>query len=195
MFIAKPGLPVLMCALTGADLMKLDQDAAIKFFLSGGFMVTKCPREVLESPEVLAKFKELGLKKGDIQAAKQMADHCVINMLTDMANLLPEWVVEAILLHEVGHVVNGDLGKTVDPSQKVNGIYINAAAEIAADAYAVKRVGKKTFAKALVYVLETMGKFVATKNHKLPFNKEIYGKYMAQCLFDPIIRARFNALQ
>ena len=195
MFIAKPGLPVLICARTGSDVMRLGQETAIKFFAAGGFLVSKCPLDTLELPEVLAKFQELNLKKSDINAAKQLADYPVIGVLTDVVELLPKWVTDAMILHEVGHIVNGDLGKIVDVSQQVNGFYLNADAEIAADAYAAERVGKKTFAKALVCLLETIGKIVATNNGKVPFNEEIYQKYISESLLDPIVRRRFDALQ
>lgn len=194
MITAIPGVPYLISHFTLEEVKRLGKDAVKMFFLTGGFMVTNTPSHIYDHPEVIMKLNELGLKPFEIEVAKVTADVKIISVVDDINNRLPKWVNEAVLLHEVGHIVNGDLEKKHHAEKMHGNILIDIDAEIAADSYAASVVGKKQFVKALVVLFQTMSEMLATKFGKQPFDHNLYQRCITEYLLDPMIRQRFNAL-
>lgn len=113
---------------------------------AGGFFATPLTEEMLYNPD--AKFT--GEEKDYLK--DHLGGH-VIWMEEESPSIFPREELLAILLHEQGHIENGDLPH----DSGIRGVIVDNKKEIAADAYAAKRCGKKKMAKALRRAFYTIG--------------------------------------
>lgn len=104
--------------------------------LAGGFFCTQLPPGVLEDPRSEFSPEEQKALQGYV--GKE-----IIWMEESSLELFTKQQLMAILRHEEAHIINGDL-------EGVEGIVDDLDAELAADAYAAKTVGKKAMKFALM---------------------------------------------
>lgn len=192
MLIATPNRPLLEVHPL-KTFASFGKETAVKALITGGFFSIQYPENVVEKlpAEIASKMSASQVEFLDV-----MTGACVIQSVKELYDALPQQELDAILFHEEGHIVHGDLLRSSDPSiTKVEGIVINLEMELRADAYAASKVGKKTMAKALLHVLENSAEFLATKGGAVPRDQEVYTKFISTALMESGVRARFNALQ
>ena len=99
---------------------------------------------------VCAGFMACGFKLFD-----ELTPESTIFVCGEIADQLTKDQLIAIVLHEAGHVANGDVEKMADVKPGV--VVLNPSMELSADAYAAKYVGKENLAAALIRVCELTG--------------------------------------
>lgn len=110
----------------------------------------------------------------DIDGLDQSKDGTIISILSDIHEKLTPEQSNAIIYHELGHLVNGDLDKDTE-KLKVDGVdfILDEEIEIAADAFAMKYVTAAVLHDALLAV------FTAREEVAVAFVKSI-GKDLVQ---------------
>lgn len=142
---------------------------------TGGFFATKYNTRIL----AIAKDAGVTVPRFDEELTKVLHGSNAVVILKEVYDLLDQNAIEAVAAHEMGHIV---LGHTdiIDAAGGV-GVSNNLQFELEADAFAVRVVGKKRMARALVKVLEAASR--------------VAGFDAGAVLMSSGMRARFAALQ
>ena len=130
---------------------------------------------------------------GNSEALKELSEKPngpYIIVLAELAEKLPEAEQRALLLHEEGHIVHGDLDgvdhANLDP-KKIK-LVLNKEGELKADRYAADRVGAEVVSTALRHILmaqaELIGEMTSMSSEE----------YLGLALNDPLVKDRLEAL-
>ena len=176
-----------------AAFTTLGSDIEEKALSTGGFYTVKVP---YGAAKLFEKERPGQLNALQLQRIEVCEGGTFIQAVKELYEQLPQDERDAIILHEEGHAALGHLDEDrIKEAVIVNGILADIQAELEADDYAARRVGKKTFAKALVHTLENMIEFVLTEGKTVPLNRDRYRTVITRALMDPVTRTRIAALQ
>jgi len=115
-------------------------------------------------------------------------DYPIITVITNISNLLSEEQVRALIIHEEGHIVHEDVHRNLVGTLPLDLICIEEQ-EIAADAFAVKIVGKDMFKEALYAAVTAMSFLIAMKG-----TPKMADEYFQEVMGNQIFQARMKAL-
>lgn len=115
-------------------------------------------------------------------------------IVKDFVETLSKEEVDAVILHEVGHVRHDHMGKVkTGEANAIDNILVNTDMELEADQFAVNYVGKGVMKSALEKIFHRTADLIhdhAVKNEK-PFHKDVF---LHQLYSDECIKARLAAL-
>lgn len=142
---------------------------------SGGFLATHYDETTLGKMEAAG----IAVPKADQEVIGVMTGHGAVIYLEEACEGLTSEELQAVLLHEEGHVRLGHMEAFAATGGA--GVMMDLDSEMEADAYSASVVGKKVMASALTKVIINLAKRV--------------GMDCTRGLLHPDMRARFAALQ
>lgn len=174
-----------------ADLVRVyDYDAAFQKQCIIGLSAlggAHCSKVNQADIDAIIEHMANGGKSG---AAKVMKAICKpgyqIVLVKDFIQNLTKTEKKAVMYHELGHMVNGDL-----EGEKKSGLVLNLGYEVAADAYAAKHVGKVAMRNALIKMRDNT--FLRMSSIMTP--EELESAQVEMYGDDAIITIRIAALQ
>jgi hypothetical protein len=193
MITARPGFSCLVETVGLGDIARFGGEYVKRVLMSGGVFVCHVQEGLAEGMSEDMKVKT---KAYEMELIRMMEGTDMIQVLNEFQGRLSQQDMDALLLHEEGHVLLGHTQLAYQKHmEKIDGILIDIPTEIAADAYSASRIGKRNMAKALTHVIETMCYADATRLYTQPLNTERYQMYLTAMLTSEYFRKRFEALQ
>ena len=159
---------------------------------SGGVYCSYFPEGIKDKlPEHILKV----MKPYELDILGLMQNGFIIQVIKDFTTGISDEDMQAMLLHEYGHVHYGHtLPENIAKKKTQNGIMDDVQSEIEADAYAASIIGKRRMAIALTHMVENVAKFFATKNNNQALDKDVYTEILTSMLISENTRKRFLAL-
>ena len=158
----------------------------LKTFVSTGGAISAKNED---TPEFRSNLEKLGANKAEKELALALCGIGTVTVFDELKEILTPEELKAVLLHEEGHLIHRHLEKinSRDVIQDTSGqnILVDVNAEIEADAYAASRVGKEIVKKAITKLVIKVADICMSRKPDLNYS---------DFLFDPVFRARINAL-
>lgn len=192
MYIAQPGHSLIE-VINLESVKRFGPEVVRKLLLTGGMFAVHIPKGgVMNLPLSIAQLT----KKVELDCLTMLEGTSVIQVVDVYRDRLSEKDMDALLMHEEGHIRHGhEMPGNIKDKQVMNGIMVDLHSELQADAYAASKVGKRQMAIALTHAAEVMVELAATKIGTIPRNESVRREALNNVMFNPHFRARINALQ
>lgn len=175
-----------MVTLTKSEERK---NALRTFVTSGGGFCFNAAKEVLDG--MRQEFCRIG---GNALVLDVLKPGPTVVMLEDFFEHHTDDEIRAIMLHEMGHAVNGDCNIEGVVVNTVNNLYVNTDVEIRADKFAAERTSPSVVASAIKKCLKAQAKLIAafaSPNKRAGIDQS---KLYKELLSDEVIQERLAKL-
>lgn len=192
MYIAQPGAN-LVEVFSLESIAKYGHEVVKKVLMSGGFFAAQIPVGISHNlPLEMVRVT----KASQLECLKMLEGTHVIQVLKEVQDRLTQKDVDALVLHEEGHIRHGHTDPVFRQGKSLHhGYIVDMTAELQADAYSADKVGKKQTATALTHAMEVLCELSVTQLGKLPFDQLLYKEALSTTLMNPHFRTRITALQ
>lgn len=192
MYVAKPGHSLIE-VVSIETLKRFGPEVLKKVLLSGGMFAVHIPMNgVMNLPMDVMRVA----KRSELDCLQMLEGSSTIQVVKEFGEQLSSKDMDALLLHEEGHIRHGhERPEHVAGKQVIHGILVDLQAELDADAYAAKRVGKRQMAIALTHAIEVTVNMMSTKFGTVPRDEGLHSKALTAFMMNEQFRTRIAALQ